>query len=81
MTTETLYKKTGRYLCGAALPAETKQVQNWLSCIDEKKIDLTTEEKARIENEILADIQAHTAYPLFFPKTITPWWKKITGFF
>lgn len=81
MTTETLYKKTNRYLCGASMPAETRQIQNWLSCTAEEKINLTDEEKMNIKNEILAEVRAHTAYPLFFPKRTDPWWKKITALF
>ena len=80
MTTEVLHKKTHRYLCGAAMPAETKQIQNWLSCIDDKEVNLSGKEKERIENEILAEVQAYTAYPLFYPKA-EPWWKKITAVF
>ena len=79
MTTEILKKKTDRYLNGESMPAETKQIQNWLSCTD-NNINLTEEEKQLIEQEILAQIQAYTAYPLFFPKE-EPWWKKITAIF
>jgi len=80
MTTKTLYNKTGRYLCGASMPAETRQIQNWLSCINETKNSISQEEKTRIENNILAEVKAHTAYPLFFPKP-APWWQKITAMF
>jgi hypothetical protein len=79
MTTDTLKKKTERYLTGKSLPAETKQIQNWLSCIDHKK-DLSKEERLAIEQEILAEVQAYTAYPLFFPKP-EPWWRKFTATF
>lgn len=80
MTIEALHKKTERYLCGVSKPAETRQIQNWLSCTDNKKSIVSVNEKATIENEILAGVQAYTAYPLFFPKT-APWWKKIIAFF
>ncbi len=80
MTTEVLKKKTTRYLQGRAMPAETKQIQNWLSCTDDNKAEVNKEEKALIEHEILGEIQAHTAYPLFYPKP-EPWWKKFTAFF
>jgi hypothetical protein len=80
MTTDVLKKKTTRYLQGRAMPAETRQIQNWLSCVDTQKTVTGEEEKMLIEAEILADIQAYTAYPLFFPKT-EPWWKKITAVF
>lgn len=80
MTTEVLNKKTTRYLQGRAMPAETRQIQTWLSCTDNSKRELKEEEKLAIESEILAEIQAYTAYPLFYPKP-EPWWKKITAFF
>ena len=79
MTPEVLKKKTGRYLQGQAMPAETRQIQTWLSCTDNGNENMNDEEKTAIEAEILADIQAHTAYPLFFPKP-APWWQKITAF-
>jgi hypothetical protein len=79
MQTEVLAKKTSRYLLGEAMPAETRQIQTWLSCTNSAK-DLPDEERALIENEILKEIQAYTAYPLFHPKP-EPWWKKITAFF
>ena len=69
MTTETLKRKTNRYLNGKSMPAETKQIQNWLSCIDDKKDNLSIEEKLAIEKEILAEIQAYTAYPPFLSQT------------
>ena len=80
MTTEALHKKTHRYLCGVSKPAETRQIQNWLSCTDNKKNIVSVNEKSIIENEILAEVQAYTAYPLFFAKP-EPWWKKIIAFF
>lgn len=80
MTTEVLNKKTTRYLQGRAMPAETRQIQTWLSCTDNSKRELKEEEKLAIESEILAEIQAYTAYPLFYPRS-EPWWKKITAFF
>jgi hypothetical protein len=78
MTTEVLNKKTARYLEDKAMPAEKKQIQNWLSCTANAK--LTEEEKAIIEDQILAEIQAYTAYPLFHPKP-DPWWRKFTAMF
>lgn len=80
MTTEVLKKKTTRYLQGRAMPAETRQIQTWLSCTDNGEVLLDEEEKAIIEDEILAEIQAYTAYPLFYPK-IEPWWRRITTYF
>lgn len=80
MTTEVLKNKTTRYLQGRSMPAETRQIQTWLSCTDDGGAGLSEEEKSMIEAEILAEIQAYTAYPLFFPKA-EPWWRKITTFF
>lgn len=80
MTPEILKKKTTRYLQGSAMPAETRQIQTWLSCTDNGKAVVPDEEKERIEAEILAEIQAYTAYPLFYPRP-EPWWRKITAFF
>lgn len=78
MTPEVLKKKTGRYLQGVSMPAETRQIQNWLSCTDNDSHP-AEEDKETVEAEILAEIQAYTAYPLFFPKP-APWWQKITTF-
>ena len=80
MTTETLKKKTARYLKGESAPAETRQIQNWLSCTNKVSKNLSVEEKQQIEKEILAEIQAYTAYPLFYPKP-EPFWKKFTASF
>ncbi|MBC7949723.1 MAG: hypothetical protein H7Y42_17695 [Chitinophagaceae bacterium] len=80
MTTEVLRKKTGRYLCGESVPAEKKQIQNWLSCTGEKDNSISPEERAMIENEIVGQVQAYVASSLFIPKA-EPWWKKITAFF
>jgi hypothetical protein len=79
MTTEVLQQKTTRYLQGQSRPAETRQIQNWLSCTDEQQ-KVSEEERMQIESEILSEVQAYTAYPLFFPKQ-EPWWKKVTTFF
>jgi len=80
MTTEVLKKKTTRYLQGRAMPAETRQIQTWLSCTESSKTEVKEEEKLAVESEVLAEIQAYTAYPLFYPRP-EPWWKKITAFF
>ena len=80
MTTKILHQKANRYLCGAALPAETRQIQAWLSCTDTHKVLLSEEEKTAIETEILEEVRGYTAYPLFYPKE-KPWWKKITAVF
>jgi hypothetical protein len=34
-----------------------------------------------MEMDILQEIQAYTAYPLFYPKEEKPWWQKITALF
>lgn len=80
MTTKTLHQKANRYLSGAAMPAETRQIQNWLSCTDDHKASLSEEEKTIIEQEILEEVKGYTAYPLFYPAE-KPWWKKFTAFF
>jgi hypothetical protein len=80
MKTELLKNKTTRYLQGRAMPAETRQIQNWLSCVDTQKTTIGEEEKSVVEAEILAEVKAYTAYPLFFPKA-EPWWKKFTAVF
>lgn len=80
MKTEILHRKLERYLNGEAMPAETRQIQTWLSCTSNEH-SLSTSEKMILEQEILQDIQAHTAYPLFYPKKEDPWWRKITAMF
>ena len=80
MTIEALKKKTDRYLKGESAPAETRQIQNWLSCTNNISKNLSVEEKQQIEQEILAEIQAYTAYPLFYPKP-EPFWKNFTASF
>ena len=79
MTPEVLKKKTGRYLQGVSMPAETRQIQNWLSCTDNDTPRPADTDKETVEAEILAEIQAYTAYPLFYPKP-GPWWQKNTTF-
>ena len=80
MTIETLQKKTARYLKGESTPAEIRQIQNWLSVTNNTSKNLSVAEKQQIEQEILAEIQAYTAYPLFYPKP-EPFWRKITASF
>jgi hypothetical protein len=75
MKTDILQRKLERYVKGEALPAETRQIQTWLSCTSDE-ISLSAEEKQQLEDEILKDIQDHTAYPLFFPKKEKAWWQK-----
>jgi hypothetical protein len=76
MKTETLQRKLERYINGESMPAETRQIQSWLSCTT-TDIHLTPEQKSQLELEILAEIQAETAYPLFYPKKEKPWWQKM----
>lgn len=80
MTTEVLRKKTGRYLCGLSMPAERRQIQNWLSCTSDNKPAVSTKEREIIEDEIVAQVQAYVASSLFYP-TQEPWWRKITASF
>lgn len=80
MKSEILQRKLERYLNGQSLPAEARQIQTWLSCTSSEK-ELSAEERSLLEMEILQEIQAYTAYPLFFPKKEKPWWQKITALF
>jgi hypothetical protein len=80
MKTEILHRKLERYINGEATPAETRQIQAWLSCTAAEN-NLLPEEKSQLEMEILSEIQAYTAYPLFYPKKEKPWWQKITALF
>jgi hypothetical protein len=80
MTTELLKKKTGRYLCGESVPAETMQIQSWLSCTDKKEDIVAVEDRAMIENEIVGQVQAYVISSMFVAEP-EPWWKKITAFF
>ena len=57
MKSEILHNKLERYVNGQSLPAETKQIQTWLSCTGTGK-QLTPEERSLIELEILQEIQA-----------------------
>jgi ABC-type enterochelin transport system substrate-binding protein len=79
MTTEILKKKTGRYLCGQSVRAETMQIQNWLSCIDNKQAVVSAEERTKIENEIAGSVQAYVTSTLFILKPES-WWKKMMTF-
>lgn len=80
MKSEILHRKLQRYINGEAHPAETRQIQTWLSCTSSEE-QLTPEERSLLELEILQEIQAYTAYPLFYPKKEKPWWQKITTLF
>jgi hypothetical protein len=80
MKTQTLQEKLERYINGEAHPAEARQIQTWLSCTA-ADINLTEEERQQLEIQILQDVQAETAYPLFYPKKEKPWWQKIVAMF
>jgi hypothetical protein len=81
MKTNILQRKLERYINGEATPAETRQIQTWLSCTAQEH-QLTPEEKSALEMEILHEVKAFTAYPVFFPKKEkTAWWQKITALF
>jgi hypothetical protein len=81
MTTDLLRRKTGRYLCGEAIPAEAKQIQNWLSVTADNKSGVSSEERAGIEGQIVTQVQAYVACTLFQPPKQDTWWRKITAFF
>ncbi|HVZ55405.1 MAG TPA: hypothetical protein VG870_01995 [Chitinophagaceae bacterium] len=76
MKTEIYQQKLTRYVNGRALPAEKKQIENWLSVVDKSALKVSEPEKETIRAEILREIQDYTAYPLFFPRP-RPWWKRI----
>lgn len=80
MKTQTLQQKLERYINGQSLPAETRQIQSWLSCTT-TDIHLSPERKLELEQQILLEIQAETAYPLFYPKREKPWWQKVMASF
>ncbi len=75
MKTEILHQKLERYLNGEAMPAETRQIQTWLSCTVAEDV-MPAEEKELLGASILREIQEYTAYPLFYPREEKPWWKK-----
>ncbi len=79
MKTQILHRKLERYINGEALPSETRQIQTWLSCTATTDINLTQEQKDHVELELLKEIQAETAYPLFYPKKEKPWWQKVVA--
>ena len=80
MKTEVLHKKIVRYLDGRSMPAEKNQIQNWLSTVDKSSLQMSEEDKLLLENEILADIQGATNYPVLFPKAKSLW-QTVTTFF
>ena len=79
MTTDVLRERTGRYLCGQAVPAETKQIQNWLSCTGEKN-ERPLEERSAIEEEILQQVKAYVASSSM-EASGGNWWRKFTAAF
>jgi hypothetical protein len=80
MKTEVLQRKLERYIHGTSMPSETRQIQTWLSCTATKN-ELIASEKEQLQEEILSEVQAYTAYPLFYPKKDNHWWQKFTAFF
>lgn len=80
MKTEILHQKLERYINGESLPSETRQIQTWLSCTTDE-INLSPEEKEQVGLQILSEIQAETAYPLFYPKKGKPWYLKMVAAF
>lgn len=68
MTNEILEKKTTRYLFGKPMPAEANQIRHWLSSSDAVKPFFDEDQRRAIEEDILNEVKAYTAYPLFYPK-------------
>ena len=82
MKTEILHKKLERYLNGESKPAETRQIQSWLSVTHSEPEQLNEEEKDILASEILQEIREYTAYPLFYPrKEKKAWWQKAVAAF
>ena len=80
MKSEILHRKLERYINGESMPAETRQIQTWLSCTS-SETQLSAEERSLLEMEILQEIQDYTAFPLFYPNKEKPWWQKIATLF
>lgn len=80
MKTEILQQKLQRYITGQASPAESRQIQNWLSCTTQLE-GLKPEQRSALEMDILLEIQAYTAYPLYRREKEGSWWRKITAMF
>jgi hypothetical protein len=81
MTSDVLKKKTARYLCGESHPAEKDQIQTWLSCTGDKKINTSPGERTVIENEIVAQVNAYVVSSQLVPAKSVSWWRKITACF
>lgn len=79
MTTEVLKNKTGRYLCGMAVPAEKQQIQTWLSCTD--KTELPVEKRQEVEDEIVAQVMAYVDSTLAYQTKSERWWRRFTASF
>ena len=80
MKIENLQNKLERYVNGKALPAETRQIQTWLSCTT-TDTHLSPEERSLLEMEILHEIQAYTAYPLVYPNKEIPGGQQLAAMF
>ena len=79
MKTEILHRKLERYVNGEAMPAETRQIQTWLSVTTDEP-ELNPEAKETLGMEILEEIRESTAYPLFYQHK-KPWWQKVVAAF
>jgi hypothetical protein len=76
MTNEILEKKTTRYLFGRPMPSETSQIQHWLSSSNTAKQSFNEMDRQAIEEDILNEVKAYTAYPLFYPRPKQRIWKR-----
>ncbi len=82
MKTEILHKKLERYLNGEALPAETRQIQSWLSVTQtEAEPEMNESEKDALASDILNEIRQQTGYPTLYPKQDQAWWQKAMAAF
>ncbi len=73
-------RKLVRYVSSPTTITGNNQVKNW-SSVTKLNTYMTCKEKDLLEQEILEEIQTHTAYLLFFPKKEVPWWQKIAAMF
>ncbi|MET0636840.1 MAG: hypothetical protein ABWZ25_12495 [Chitinophagaceae bacterium] len=80
MKSEILHKKFERYLNGESKPAETRQIQTWLSVTSDEP-QLSQEEKDQLGADILNEIRESTAYTLFYPRDEKAWWQKAVAAF
>lgn len=80
MEVTTQPRKLVRYVSNDTSLAENRRTPNWTSG-GTLNTYLSCQEKEQLQDEMLEEIQAHTAYPLLFPKKESPWWQRIAAMF